>query len=199
MLPHRFKVAASKLTMSKSQESSFSMVWAIRGGMSFNDRGVIRWLGMWWGSVSGRRQERKRSDEEEEDRNVLFTSSGQQVNKMFQMNIIYELQNIKQNRFDFIIITEWKTSETYTLRVVPPVRFVWTYVLWKGCIRFLTVCVNRPVTEQTERQCQGRRQQERNNDWIHTIHLLWTGITAVRKQRGPMDCLPDTFTPTCMM
>lgn len=45
-------VAASKLKMSKSQESSFSMVWAIRGGMSFNDRGVIRLLGMWWGSVN---------------------------------------------------------------------------------------------------------------------------------------------------
>lgn len=56
--------------------------------------------------MSGRRQERKRSDEEEEDRNVLFTASGQQVNKMFQMNINYKLQNIKQNRFDFLIITE---------------------------------------------------------------------------------------------
>lgn len=47
---HRFMVAASKLKMSKSQESSFSIVCAIRGGMSFNESGVIRWLGMWWGS-----------------------------------------------------------------------------------------------------------------------------------------------------
>lgn len=56
--PHRFMVAASKLKMSKSQESSFSMVWAIRGGMSFNDRGVIRLLGMWWGSASKGTDER---------------------------------------------------------------------------------------------------------------------------------------------
>lgn len=56
-LPHRFMVAASRLKTSKSQESSFSMVWAMRGGMSFSDSGVIRWLGMWWGS------ERKGGDE----------------------------------------------------------------------------------------------------------------------------------------
>lgn len=50
VLFHLFMVAASRLKMSKSHESSFSIVCAIRGGMSFKDSGVIRLLGMWWGS-----------------------------------------------------------------------------------------------------------------------------------------------------
>ena len=51
-------VAASRLKMSKSQESSFSMVWAMRGGMSLRVRGVARWLGA-WGAVGGTGQTKR--------------------------------------------------------------------------------------------------------------------------------------------
>lgn len=47
------------------------------------------------------------------------------------------------------------------LHITPTFCFMWTYVLWKRCIHFLTICVNHPVTKR-ERKCQGLRWRVSN-------------------------------------